>query len=255
MRQFKANAFQIKLFMAILMVFDHLPQIPGLIPPLWVGIIHAATRCVGTWFAFNAVEGFLHTRNQARYNVRLFGWAAFMLAGSTLLAFLLRSKNVQVHNNIFLTLAMGVLVLNIIAHPINWFGNPENRLMNYLRVIFGIAIAVIGVVFTEGGIVIIPFMLITYLFRNSPKKRNVVYIVYSIVLAILFLNGAFIYDDPLTTLEMILYNSDWLFISVLPFIYLYNGERGKNTKFTKYFFYIFYPAHLWIIAIASYFLK
>lgn len=150
---------------------------------------------------------------------------------------------------------MGVLVLNIIAHPINWFKNPENRLMKYLGVTLGIAIAVIGVVFTEGGIVIIPFMLITYLFRNSPKKRNLVYIIYSVILAAAVMKDVFIYDDLLTTLEMILYNSDWLFISVLPFIYLYNGERGKNTKFTKYFFYIFYPAHLWIIAIASYFLK
>ncbi len=59
------NAFQIKMFMAMLMVLDHLPYIPGLVPPLLVSIFHAVTRCVGVWFAFNAVEGFLHTRSQS----------------------------------------------------------------------------------------------------------------------------------------------------------------------------------------------
>ena len=78
------NAFQIKMFMAMLMVLDHLPYIPGLVPPLLVSIFHAVTRCVGVWFAFNAVEGFLHTRSQIRYNLRLFGWAAFMAAGNSI---------------------------------------------------------------------------------------------------------------------------------------------------------------------------
>ena len=70
-KQFQLDAFQIKMFMAILMVLDHLPHIPGLVPPLWVGIFHAITRCVGAWFAFNAVEGFLYTRSRLRYNLRL----------------------------------------------------------------------------------------------------------------------------------------------------------------------------------------
>ena len=51
---------------------------------------------------------------------------------------------------------------------------------------------------------------------------------------------------------MMFYNSDWLFITVLPFISLYNGERGPATKWSKYFFYIFYPAHLWLITCIAY---
>lgn len=42
----KFDAFQIKLFMAVLMVLDHLPHIHGLIPPMWIGIFHLVTRCV-----------------------------------------------------------------------------------------------------------------------------------------------------------------------------------------------------------------
>ena len=168
---------------------------------------------------------------------------------------LLQSKDVQVNNNIFLTLAMGVLVLNIIAYPMKHFVNQENKLIRFFRILLGMIVLVTGIMFTEGGIILIPFMLFTYLFRNYPKRRNAVYFIYAIVLAVSSMNGAFIYDDPMMTLEMILYNSDWLFISVLPFLYLYNGERGKNNRFTKYFFYVFYPAHLWVIASISYFFK
>ena len=51
----KRNAFELKLFMALLMVLDHLGHIPGLLPPWLVGLLHAA------------LEGLLHTRSRPRY--------------------------------------------------------------------------------------------------------------------------------------------------------------------------------------------
>jgi hypothetical protein len=47
----KRNAYQIKLFMAFLMVLDHLPHIPGLVSSPWEGIFHALTRCVAACLA------------------------------------------------------------------------------------------------------------------------------------------------------------------------------------------------------------
>ncbi|MDU6316439.1 MAG: TraX family protein, partial [Enterococcus faecalis] len=38
---------------------------------------------------------------------------------------------------------------------------------------------------------------------------------------------------------------------VLPFISLYNGERGSKAPFFKYLFYGFYPLHLWLIALIA----
>lgn len=61
------NAFQLKLLMAVLMVFDHLEKIPGLLSGECVSIFHALTRCVAVWFAFAAVEGFLYTRSRLLY--------------------------------------------------------------------------------------------------------------------------------------------------------------------------------------------
>ena len=47
--------------MAILMVFDHIDHIPGLLPIELAGVFHVLTRCVGVFFAFLAVDGFRYT--------------------------------------------------------------------------------------------------------------------------------------------------------------------------------------------------
>lgn len=42
----------------------------------------------------------------------------------------------------------------------------------------------------------------------------------------------------------------------IPVIAMYNGKRGKNpkiNKFMKWFFYIFYPLHLFVIGLINYF--
>lgn len=106
------NAFQIKLFMAILMVLDHIPHIPGLVPPALEGILHVLTRCVAPWFAYLTVEGFLHTRSRLRYNIRLFFWAAAMILGNLIYNHFGAPYGLTLDNNIFLTLALGVLMLN-----------------------------------------------------------------------------------------------------------------------------------------------
>ncbi|MGI1808902.1 TraX family protein [Pediococcus pentosaceus] len=38
-----------------------------------------------------------------------------------------------------------------------------------------------------------------------------------------------------------------MIFSIIP-IYLYNGQKGRSMK---YFFYIFYPAHIWVLYIIA----
>lgn len=239
MKQGKLNSFQIKLIMVFLMVLDHLQMIPGLVPPMLTGVIHACTRCVSVWFGFAAVEGFLHTRSRLHYNLRLFGWAAGMAVGNAILNGFLQEK---ISNNIFLTLAIGVLILNLMDQS-------RNRTVNLIAAL----VAAAGGMFTEGGPVIIPFMLITWLTGENGRTRFALYG----VLALFHLPAALevlgMYDDPTMTVSMFLYHSEWLFVTVIPFLLLYNGERGRNNWFCKYFFYVFYPLHLWILAGIGYF--
>ena len=172
------NAFQLKLFMAFLMVFDHISQIPGLVPDGWDGVLHALTRCVGVAFAFMAVEGFLHTRNRLAYNMRLFFWAALMQTGNCILTLLFQEKGIYLTHNIFLTLACGVLMLSL------FFGFSENGgaakdRKHGLRIAAGVLVLLAGLVFSEGGMALLPFMLLTYLFRNQVFFRNLTYVVWA----------------------------------------------------------------------------
>jgi len=244
----KFNAFQLKIFMAFLMVFDHLYYIKGFIPPLGVEVFHLLTRPVSVFFAYMAIEGFLFTRNRLKYNSRLFLWAGIMFLGNLLITTLFEEKGIHISNNIFLTLAMGVLALNIWYYPIKKSSQAYIAKIS-IKTILGILVTLSGMLLTEGGLVVIPFMMISYGFRSKQNIRDLLLLAYGI--AIFALSFQFT-ESWIFTIRMLMYNSDWFFISVIPFLYLYNGKRGPNNKFSKYFFYIFYPAHLWIIASIAY---
>ncbi|MDO4668084.1 MAG: TraX family protein [Streptococcus sp.] len=243
--------FQLKILMAFLMVFDHLYIIPGLLSDEWISIFHALTRCVAVWFAFAAVEGFIYTRNRLNYVSRLFIWATIMFVGNTIFDWFFQSKEIHIGNNIFLTLACGVLML------ILFYGVSNDKTRFYVqyklpRLILGIVLSVMAILWTEGGSIVIPFMLITYACRDKKLLRNFLYCTLSLIL---FCSSIQIYQTWNETLMMMFYNSDWLFITVLPLITLYNGKRGLATRWSKYFFYVFYPAHLWLLACIGYFIQ
>lgn len=239
------NAFQLKLLMAALMVLDHLYKIPGLLSPTLVIVFHFLTRCVAVWFAYAAVEGFIHTRSRLRYNGCLFFWAAMMFLGNTLINTAYAAKGIVVTNNIFFTLATGVLMLNLL-----FYESPRRQEAGGLRLAAALLVAGAGLFLTEGGLVIIPFMLISYVGRQRLRWRNLCYVALSALLLI----GAILPPLPFASIsQTICYNCHWFFISVLPFLYLYNGQRGPRHWAAKYFFYLFYPLHLWLIATIAYF--
>lgn len=241
----RLDAFQLKLGMALLMVLDHLHLIPSLLSPTTQTIFHALTRCVGVWFAFMAVEGFCYTRNRWKYIMRLFTFGVVMFAGNSLLNLFLASKAIYVSNNIFMTLAVGVLVLQLA-----WGDGQQLISHKGLRVFLAVVAGIGGSLLTEGGLPMIPFMVVTYAFRERESIRNIAYLLLS---ALLFAMSFQVYPSWQETVEMLLYNSDWLFITVIPFIYLYNGERGLQTAWSKYFFYFFYPLHIWLLALLAHF--
>lgn len=233
--------------MACLMVLDHLSLLSSLLDSRLLLVFHLLSRCVAVWFAYTAVEGFIHTSRVGAYLKRLFLAAVLMSVGNGLLNLLLASKGIYVSYNIFWTLACGVLLLQLI------WGSSQAGFLRARLVRYGC----IGVVFvgaclvTEGGFLLIPFMLVTYGLRQKERLRTLVYLFMS--LALLGLSFQ-MYSSLSETLLMLSYNSDWFFISFLPLLSLYNGQRGPSTAFSKYFFYIFYPAHIWLLALLAYFL-
>ena len=239
----KLDAFQIKVFALVLMLMDHLWFAFPQVFPIW---FHPISRVVSPIFAFLLVEGFFHTRDRKKYNLRLWGWAAFMQLGDIAINILLKSKEVSVYNNIFLTLALGLTIISVIENSKSKVG--ANKLMLITVSILLLPLSI----FVEGGMAVIPFILITYLFRESDNKKIIGYVILSVIL---FKMSYVPYPTVKETIEMLMFNSDFLLILAVPFILMYNGERGINNKFSKYLFYVFYPLHLWVLALIEFALK
>ena len=52
----------------------------------------------------------------------------------------------------------------------------------------------------------------------------------------------------LTYENLFILNDQWFMILSLPFILLYNGQRGRKMK---YFFYVYYPLHVYLLVILA----
>ncbi|MFI3053081.1 MULTISPECIES: TraX family protein [Streptococcus] len=240
------NAYQLKLAMAGLMVLDHLDIIPGFIPNQLGLVFHMMTRCVAVFFAYMLVEGYLHTSNVKAYLLRLYGAAGIMALGNTLLNNFYQSKEIYMSNNIFMTLAVGLTLLVCLRN----FAE-HSRKQQIVQVVLAGLLTILGALFTEGGSVVLPFILITYMGRKSLVKRNIAYGILALLLLFLSYQP---YETIEVTVQMMLYNADWLFILVLPILSFYNGQAGLRTAFSRYFFYIFYPLHLWLLATIAFFI-
>lgn len=91
-----------------------------------------------------------------------------------------------------------------------------------------------------------------YISRKTGKS----WILYlgTLLLSALFLSQA-LSDASMTLWQKLSFNPEFLVFTVLPFIYLYNGKKGgTSSAFEKYFFYGFYPIHIWFLFILGQFL-
>ncbi len=232
----------LKLIMMGLMLLDHIEYFWP--PHVWP-VLHVISRCVAPLFAYMAVEGLLHTSNRYRYMGRLLLWSAIMFAGNLLLNnVIIKDPTYHISNNIFLTLFAGVLMLHLLSMVRKGNAGPVNAGL----VLGVVAVFAAGVLFTEGGTSVIPFMLITYCFRKRPAVRN---LLYAALAALLFAISFVPYGTIPETMYILAFNSDFMLVLVIPFLYLYNGKRGSNSPVMKYLFYVFYPLHIWAITLAA----
>ncbi|WP_455716199.1 TraX family protein [Anaerosporobacter sp.] len=126
----------------------------------------------------------------------------------------------------------------------------------------------------EGGIIFILLGILLYYTKDNKKKLIIYYCIFSVFYTILYATNIparillkvepispFIYKFLISLCKFLqvnyfpmygfpfykIINAWWLVIFALPFMLLYNGEKGKGGKYNKYFFYIFYPVHIYIL--------
>ena len=202
------DSFQLKCIAIVSMALDHTGAV--LYPSqIWL-------RCLGRIafpiFCFLIVEGFFHTHDVRRYMGRL---GVFALISEIPYDLAFRGVPLEyAHQNVFFTLLIGIGMVVLLERNREW---PVKAVI--LLLAMWLAVLIRSDYNFRGVLLIFVF----YIFHESRWLA---------VTAGGFWN--FLYQGVIQKYGV---------LSVLP-LALYNGERGTKMK---YFFYIFYPAHLLLL--------
>ncbi len=258
------DAYKLKLIALIFMIVDHVYKAfdgplhasqPGECWPQWLPV---TARFVMPLFLFLMIEGFYHTRSRIKYLLRLFGAELVMTIGSIPVNYYTHVVDPVTGEMTFKSLVhmtgifYGLGCLLGFVWCLDNFKQGKNRVLNIFLAIVWAVLSFFGT-----GLYLLPLAFFMWLFRGRKVLISVGTIAWSAVLLMQTLTS---YNEMLAAgsgpigglYTHLCYDNEWAMFLVIPFIFLYNGERGKNTAFTKYFFYVFFPVHLWILAIARF---
>jgi hypothetical protein len=95
-----------------------------------------------------------------------------------------------------------------------------------------------NLIFNEGSIIFVFLGVLMYFNKESKKDIGRAYGIFCVIYFVITAVDGF-------TIEMLFnQNYQWMMIAALPFMVLYNGQKGKGLK---YLFYGFYPVHIVVL--------
>ncbi len=192
----------------------------------FIGRLTAPTMCL-----FIA-EGYNHTSDKKKYGTRLF---IFALISQFAYAFMHGNTVFEADFNMIFTLFLAFLALVSLD-------KVENTVIKVLLVIAVTVASQWG----DWGVTAVVWTVMFYIFREDKNKQAAGF---ALISGVYFIKTAVKYamaEQPWYTIAVHL----GLFLFI-PMLYCYNGEGGKKSKFSKWFFYIFYPLHLIILKLIS----
>ncbi|GHV79522.1 membrane protein [Spirochaetia bacterium] len=248
------NVTTIKIIAIVLMVFDHIHEMfAPLGAPLWLTWLG---RPVFALFLFAAADSWHYTKNRKKYLLRLLGgsWTVTILSG--IVGWILPNENIVLMNNAFTTffvtalymLSYDVLVDGlrnrkagkiigaialflapiVIAMPFLRAMNIDYSSQIVQRIVFTLPLLLPNIIFIEGGVGMVLMGLLFYIFRKWHWAQIAALAALSVLAFVISKGGSV----------------QWMMIFAALPMALYNGEKGRGMK---YFFYIFYPAHIYIL--------
>ena len=219
--------FDLKLIAIITMTIDHIGVVFGTV---FYNFLRAVGRLSFPIFAFLLTEGYVHTKSFSKYFLRLLVLA---LISEVIYDYVFFGSFIYIGaNNIFFTLALGLLTLFLLDKSkglIKRYFKDKIDLFIILPITYLLILVIMGLMgeflnFSYGmlGILVISFF---YLFKD-----NFPLVVISVSLSTLILGEGMQYFS--------------LFSLIL--IYFYNQKLGKSCKL---FFYLFYPLHILVLGV------
>lgn len=225
------NSNQIKLIAITAMTIDHVTWLlfPGLQKIWWVIALHIVGRLTAPIMWFFIAEGFHYTRHVGKYICRLFIFAvvshfAYNFAGG--IPFI--PNGFFNMTSVMWSLAWAVVLMLIFT---------TKRLKQWMKIVLILIICFVTFP-SDWSTVAAMCPVYLYLNRGSFKKQAITLVIWSAIYAtvyFIFMDKVYGIIQMFTALSLIVMKQ-------------YNGERGK-WKGMKWLFYIYYPAHLFVIGI------
>lgn len=256
----------LKILALTCMVVDHIgeffPQ-----APMWFRFVGRISAPI---FFYCSVWGFYHTSDRKKYLIRLYLMGLLMSLGNITIQIFIPKENL-LNNNIFTTLFLGCMIVylldrnNKIAEKVKWsiLLIVQQVIAFFLCAIFaeflqipkyidtyalyyGYGSLFGSAIFTEGSIWFVVYYVVVYFLKDKRMYLSIFVLSFSVILEVLiqrtyYMRGPVLYLIPF-------YDFQWLMMLVIPFFWIYNGKKGKGIK---WFYYWFYPLHIWLLYILS----
>lgn len=223
----------IKAIAVIAMIIDHLAWAFVPFGSVFGQVMHIIGRITAPIMCFFVAEGYHKTGNVKKYLQRI---GLFAIISHLPYTFFESGKISLIHQtSVMFPLFMGLLALVIRDNP-----NIEIAVKNMITLL----ICLVSMIGDWGGMAVV-WILIFSDYRNN-KNNLIKAFVFSVAVYVLLC----IISDAI----MGMWYNDLFQLGTLlaiPFIAKYNGVR-KGRKGYKWFFYIFYPAHLLLLALIKY---
>lgn len=257
------SAAQLKYFAAVFMVIDHLGYFFGSTGyfPVWFRWIGRLSAPI---FIFLLIESYSYTKNKEKLILRIYIANVLMGVIKTLLSSLITGGNgPRIDPNIFATYFLSLVLIR----GAELIRSNENvtRKKGFFLLVSVLLVSIAGsflpeaflqsdpgqillsffpmIQHAEGSSFVLIIAFIFYLFREQPFLRNALYLSFNALLFLLAL--------PYGVESLFSENYLWMAAFSVFFFYFYNKKRGHAPK---WFFYIFYPTHIFLFYLIYLFL-
>ena len=235
-RKFDISSVGLHVIAMVLMLMDH----------MWAtvftnaGWLTAVGRLAFPIFAFMIVEGFSYTKNLKKYAIRM-------------ILFALISEipfNLVVANSVFYPLHQNVLLTFLIGFGLIWINEKAKDRKTFARILVAAITVVMGYIlgiisfcdYYSAGVLTV---LVFYFFRGRKWWNFVLQ-----ALCLWYINteilSGFYYEWNIFGMEIEVLRQSFAMFALVP-IWLYKGKQGFYNKGIKALYYLFYPAHLFVL--------
>lgn len=232
------NRDTIKYLAIIFMLMDHVIQIFMERGTFQYNLLDAMSHFTFVTMSFFLVEGYQYTKSKKEYAKRLFLFGVISQV-PYVLAFSEQEWIEVLPLNICFTLGFCFLMI--------WALDSVKKV--WLKVLIVVA-GIIICAFCDWSI-FAPLFTLAFYWAKGDKKRLIIAYLFDILLfGSTNISGYLFNGDYITACAELLIASCGIILSGVCIIGLYNGKRmNGGKKFNKWFFYLFYPAHLLVLGI------